>query len=330
MKAIVLAGGYATRLWPLTKERAKPLLLVNGKPLLTHIVDKIPKNIDVMISTNITFRKDFEKWSKSIGRDVEIIYEKTSGDKDKLGALGAITECIKSHHIEEDLLIVGGDNYFHFSITEFLKGYKGNPLIACYDIREKELAKKFGVMTVRKGKVLEFKEKPKKPKSTLVNIFCCIIPKDIFPTLSKFVETYADNQGAFVAHLLKKEIPVNAYITKEYWYDIGSFEGYLEAHQESKKTRKDDDFDFFGTDFVGKNTIEGKVFIDKGTIIKNSKLRDCIVLSDCLIEDSTLENCIIDEQSRITNCTISQDIVEKGSFFDCRKDRCVRRRVKVS
>jgi len=308
MKALILAGGYATRLWPLTKDKAKPLLMINGKPMVTHIVDKIPKNVEIFVATNMKFKKSFEAWKKTMKRPIKMIYEETSEESKKLGALGGIVNAINEVDIKEDLLVVGGDNYFQFSIHEFLDNYEGLPLIAAYDLKNLEDAKKFGVLSVKGKRVVKFREKPEHPDSTLVNTMCMLIPSNVFPTLHEFVKIHQDNPGSFVEYLIKKG-EVQAYITAKEWFDIGSFEGYLTAHKKVSKDREGE-FDFYGADFVGKNVLEGKVFIDKGTLVKNSRLKDCIIFGDCHIVNCTLTNCIIDEGSRLENCTIKEEIVE--------------------
>ena len=325
MKALILAGGYATRLWPLTKEKAKPLLLVNGKPMVTHVLDKIPSEIEVFVATNEPFKKDFNAWKKNLHRPVKMIYEKTSNNANKLGAIGAIASFIKENNIKEDLLIIGGDNYFKFEIQDFLANYKGDTLIAAYNVGSLEKAKRFGVLSVQGNKVVEFAEKPQEPKSTLVNTFCCVFPKSIYPMLFDFVKIHTDNQGSFIEYLVNKT-DVRAYITEEDWFDIGSFDGYMEAHRNASKERNHDTSSkFFGVDFWGeKNTIKGNVFIDEGTAIKNSTINNCIILGHCMIEDSTLKNCIIDEGSYISNCKLSETMIEKGTHMSntvLRKDK---------
>jgi glucose-1-phosphate thymidylyltransferase len=316
MKALILAGGYATRLWPLTKDKAKPLLLVNGKPLVTHVVDKIPAEMEIFIATNAPFKKDFTAWKKTLKRPVNVIFEKTSNDTNKLGAIGAIASFIKENSIDEDLLVIGGDNYFKFDVHEFLAQYRRKTLIGAYDVGDYEEAKRFGVLSVKGTKVTEFSEKPKNPKSTLVNTLCCVFPKEVYPLLFDFVKIHSDNQGSFIEHLVKKT-DVEAFVTAQDWFDIGSFEGYMEAHKKASKERnRDETSKFYGVDFWGENNvIKGNVFFDEGTCVKDSTIENCIILSGCIIEDSVIKNCIIDEGSYIRNAKISEQMIEKGSHI---------------
>jgi len=317
MKVLVLAGGYATRLWPLTKDKAKPLLLVNGKPIITHVVEKIPQEMEVYVATNNVYRKDFQKWNKTVNRPLNLIFEKTTNNTNKLGALGAIANFIKEYGITDDLLIIGGDNYFKFEIQDFLGAYKGNTLIAAYDLGDLEQAKRFGVLLVKGNKVIEFEEKPQNPKSTLINTFCCVFPSSIYPLLFELIKTTSDNQGSFIEYLIKKT-EVDAYITGDDWFDIGSFQGYMAAHQKIARDRNHHSIaKFHGVDFCGiKNILKGNVFIDEGSVIKNSVVENCIIMANCIIEDSTVKNCIIDEGTTVNNCRLNEQMIEKGSFLN--------------
>lgn len=323
MKAIILAGGYATRLWPLTKERAKPLLLLNGKPLMTHIVDKIPEDMDIIVSTNKRFGKDFRNWKKNLGEQgarVTIRCENSDSEDKKLGAIGAVVECIQRYDIKEDVFVVGGDNFFGFSFEKFLQNYKGIPMLAAYNIGSLAKAKRFGVLNIRGSKVIKFQEKPENPTSTLVNTFCSVIPQSTFHYLFHFAKTYSDNYGEYITYLLKKKIDVQAWVTTKEWFDIGSFEGYIDAHKTVER-EKEHRGHYMGVDFWGKNTLKGKVFIDKGTIVRDSILKDCIILSNCDITNSKIKNCIIDEEVTVRNCGLAYEMVERGRRVNCKNSK---------
>lgn len=317
MKVLILAGGYATRLWPLTKEKAKPLLLVNGKPLITHIVEKIPKSLEITVATNKKFEKAFRKWRLHfLDRKIDLLIEPTVFEGEKLGAAGAVAHFIKEKNVGEDLLVLGGDNYFEFSIRDFLKDYRGLSLIAAYNVGSLKEAKKFGVLKVKGPKVISFKEKPESPESTLASTFIYIFPASIFPLLFEFLKTSQDQIGKFIEYLIKKTY-VQAYITTKHWFDIGSFEGYLLAHRKAKKRGKGE---FWGVDFFGDNTLKGRVFIDKGTAIKNCQIKDSIILSNCRIENAVIKNSIIDEGASIKGCLISSDIIQRDTNLKCHQD----------
>ena len=148
MHAFILAGGFATRLWPLTEKRAKPLLPLAGKPLISHLVEGIPSDIPVTVSTNAAFRDSFTEWKEASGRDnLTIVIEDSEADDHKLGALGATAQWITQESIDDDLLLLTGDNYCGFAISDFLAaGQPGHALIAAHDIGDIDRAKQFGTV----------------------------------------------------------------------------------------------------------------------------------------------------------------------------------------
>ena len=112
MQGIILAGGFATRLWPLTEKTPKPLLPLAGRPLLSHIVDKLPKNITLYVSTNLAYKDQFENWKKDFeDRDIKIFIEDAEDENEKLGALFSVAHCISKNKIDDDLLLIAGDNF---------------------------------------------------------------------------------------------------------------------------------------------------------------------------------------------------------------------------
>ena len=222
MKCLILAGGFGTRLYPLTIYKAKALLEYKGKPLLTHIVDKIPHNIDVFVSCNRKFEADFYQWQKGIDRQVEICVEDVWTEEQRKGAVGSLNFWVQTKRIDEDLLVIAGDNYFEFDLAEFIAAYNAkNALVAVYDIRDKNKARQFGVVGLECNKIVELEEKPAKPKSSLIATAIYILPPRIFPFLSQYCsEGKKDNLGSFIADLIAIE-QVHSYTFTQLWLDIG-------------------------------------------------------------------------------------------------------------
>ena len=222
MKCLILAGGFGTRLYPLTMNKAKALLRYRGKPPLTHIVDKVPEGVDILISCNRKFEADFHQWQKGIHRQVEICVEDVWTEEQRKGAVGALNFWVESRNITQDLLVIAGDNYFEFDLAQFIATYNGkNTLVAVYDIGDKSKASQFGVVQLGRNKIVELEEKPVEPRSSLIATACYIFPPRIFPLLSQYcAEGKQDNLGNFIAYLLDKD-EVHAYTFTELWLDIG-------------------------------------------------------------------------------------------------------------
>ena len=229
MKCLILAGGFATRLYPLTINRAKALFEYKGKPLITHIVDKVPTNVDVLVSTNKKFEDDFHAWQKTLGRPVEICVEEALTDEQKKGAICAVDFWIKNKSITEDLLVLAGDNYFELDLNDLISQCGGEKVvIAVHDVGDKnkacEIGKacQVGLVTLDKRKVVKFDEKPPEATSSLIATGIYVMPARVFSLLSEYcAEGKRDNLGSFIAYLLDKR-EVEAYISTEPWIDIGA------------------------------------------------------------------------------------------------------------
>jgi len=223
VKCLVLAGGFGTRLYPLTINKAKPLLEYKGKPILTHIVDKIPQGVDILVSCNRKFEAEFYRWQKALGRQVEICVEDVWTERQRKGAVGSLNFWVSKKNISEDLLVIAGDNYFELHLAEFISAYDGkNALVAVYDIGDKKKASHFGVVKLDQNRIIGFDEKPAKAKSSLVATVIYILPPHLFPTLSQYCsEGKRDNLGSFITYLLDTDT-VHAYSFDGLWLDIGS------------------------------------------------------------------------------------------------------------
>ena len=314
MKVLILAGGFATRLWPLSEKRTKPLLPVAGKPIVSHLVEKIPEEVEVIVSTNEQFKKHFEEWRNKFFplRNVNILVEPSLSESEKKGAIGAISYAINKERIDDDLLVLAGDNLFTFDLTDFVRSFKGNAIIATYDIKSIEKAKKFGVLDIKDGKIVDFEEKPLNPKSSTVSTLCYVLPKNTLLELKKFVKTGKDNAGDFIAHLVKNTtFDIEPYIFSGLWFDVGSFEAYLDANKNLQKEPIISD----GVSISPNSKIIGSSSIGENTEIKDSMIEDSIVMENCKILNSSLRNCVVDESCVIKDVTLENQLLRNKTII---------------
>jgi len=240
MDAIILAAGYGTRLHPLTENTPKPLLKVAGKLIIEHIINKLDE-LDIIgkiyIITNDKFKQNFDEWLHKFNdkKSVEVINDGTRSNDDRLGALGDINYAIKTKNIENDIIVIAGDNLFELSLKEVVDIFKrtNHNVIVLYDVKDSELAKNYGVVDIKDNIVVDFEEKPSSPKSTLVSTGIYLFPKKTLSLINKYIDqgNNPDKSGSFIEWLYKRE-EVYVYVTDKKWCDIGSFEQLERANKD--------------------------------------------------------------------------------------------------
>lgn len=240
MKAILLAGGYAKRLWPLTRDCPKSLLPVAGKPIIEHIFDGIEKIAainEIYLSTNLKFETNFKEWLKGYegSKEVELVIEETRDEAEKMGAIGALQFLLARRGLKEDVLIIGGDNLFDFDLHDLIafQADKKKSVVLLYDMGDKERVKgKFGVLEIdSEFKIIHSEEKPEEPRSTLISTACYIFSKEDLALINDYLEAgnSPDAIGFFVSWLCERR-DVYGLIHNGLWFDIGSFDDYERAN----------------------------------------------------------------------------------------------------
>lgn len=236
MNALILAAGYATRLYPLTLNKAKPLLEVGGKPIIEWLVDNLRTVTELRttyIVTNAKFAGDFQSWATAYQNlrpemKIKIVNDGSESDDDKLGAIGDINLVLTHEHLEvDDLLLIAGDNLFDQPLADFAKTVKESAAaVAVYDVGDLEAMKKYGTVTIdNKGVITTFEEKPEKPKSTLASVALYYYSREVLPLFKTYLAegNNPDQPGRFLQWLYSRK-PVNTFQIKGRWLDIGSKE----------------------------------------------------------------------------------------------------------
>jgi len=242
VKALILAAGYATRLYPLTKEYPKPLLTVRQKPIIDFIIDKL-KTIDeideIIVVTNSKFISRFKKWRRKLHakKCVSLVDDLTKDNRDRRGAIGDMDFAIDKKRIEDNLLVIGGDNLFDGNLKDFLlfaKANKKSPVIGAYNVRDKINARNYGVIKLDKNnKLIDFQEKPRNPKSTLVAMCLYYFPKEKLGLIKEYLGDKIKKTDATGLYIdwLKNKCPVYGFVFCGQWYDIGDYKFYNQAKQ---------------------------------------------------------------------------------------------------
>ena len=250
MKVIILAAGYATRLYPLTLTQPKPLLPVAGKPMVEYVLDNLAPigDIDrVFVVTNAKFAGHFQKWADNYRAtkskfDFTIVNDRSTDDSNKLGAIGDINYVIKQQNVDDDIIIVAGDNLFSDKLGDFGKFIreKNAPVLAVYDVGNLEEIKKYNSISVdAQGKITFFEEKPKEPKSTLTGIALYYYPRSTIVLIKQYIaEGNNPDQPGRLVQWLYSRVPVYTWRVTGLWYDIGSKETLEEANKIFAKFNK--------------------------------------------------------------------------------------------
>jgi glucose-1-phosphate thymidylyltransferase len=243
MKVLILAAGYATRLYPLTLTQPKPLLPVAGKPMINYVIDNIATipDIDrVYVVTNAKFAGHFQKWADAYRAaksplSFTIVNDGSTDDTNKLGAIGDLHLVITKENVDDDLIVVAGDNLFSNSLEDFGKfcRQKNAPVLATYDVGSLEQVKKYSSISIDKeGRIVSFEEKPKAPTSSVTGIALYYYPRATLPLIKQYIaEGNNPDQPGRLMQWLYPRIPVYTWPVPGLWFDIGSRETLEEANR---------------------------------------------------------------------------------------------------
>lgn len=240
MKAIILAAGYATRLYPLTIDKPKALLPICQKPILNYIVEEIEtiSEIDELtIVSNHKFYPNFVQWQETYKSrlKINVLNDKSTDDSNKLGAVGDIQFVIEQMNISDDVLIMAGDNIFTFKLVDYYNAYKEKDvdMILTKEINNVEDLKRMANVTLDEtGRVIDLVEKPPVPKSNIAAFASYIYKKETLPLIKQYLDegNNPDAPGFFPAWLHKVK-PVYAYTFDGECYDIGTPQSYAQVNE---------------------------------------------------------------------------------------------------
>jgi glucose-1-phosphate thymidylyltransferase len=243
MKVIILAAGYATRLYPLTLTQPKPLLPVAGKPMIEFVLDNLAPigGLDrIYVVTNAKFASHFQKWADAYRAskhklDFTIVNDGSTDDSNKLGAIGDLYLVVTREKVDDDIIVVAGDNLFSEVLSDFGRfcREKNAPVLAVYDVKDLEQIKKYNAITLAQdGRITFFEEKPKNPTSTVTGIALYFYPRNTLPLLKQYIaEGNNPDQPGRLIQWLYSRIPVYTWMVPGLWYDIGSKETLDEANR---------------------------------------------------------------------------------------------------
>ena len=241
MKCLILAAGYATRLYPLTENFPKPLLKVKEKPILDWLIEDIDKTGKVdeyVIISNDKFYNHFKEYAKTKSQKITVLNDKTTSNETRLGAVKDIQFAIETLNINEEVLVIAGDNLLDFSLAEFIDYSlsKNTSCIMRYYEENVEKLKKCGVAEIDENdRVVKLIEKPSEPRSNWACPPFYYYTKETLALIKKGIESGCgvDAPGSFIAWLCSQTI-VHAFKMPGKRYDIGNLESYQKVQKEYK------------------------------------------------------------------------------------------------
>jgi len=242
VKGVILAAGYATRLRPLTDDLPKHLLPVGGRPMLDWVLDRVGEvqEVDAIhLVTNSRFAPALRRWAES--RPITVHDDGTTSNADRLGAVGDLRLVIEQASLDDELLVLAGDNLFEFSLPRFVEWWRAKPqpasAVPLHDVGDLELATHYGIAeTDAADRIVRFVEKPSDPPSTLASTLVYLLPREHVSLVDAYLGEgqSPDNAGSFLGWLAQRE-PVYGYRFEGAWYDIGNHDQLLEADNRQRR-----------------------------------------------------------------------------------------------
>lgn len=245
MKALIMAAGYGTRLYPITKDTPKPLLDVGGRPMIDHVVDKIEAVDEVnelLVVTNDKFYDRFLEWKNetTFPWPVTVLNDGSTEDGEKRGAIGDIQYTIDQADPDDDLMVLAGDNLFDFSLTEMVDTFNRveDNVIGVLRFDDESKLSKYGIVeTDDRDRVIQFREKPDDPPSNLVAMGMYLFPEEKLRMVQDYLDDGGnpDEPGWYVTWLVENDT-VYAHSFDGNWFDIGDKDSlekadeFLESH----------------------------------------------------------------------------------------------------
>ncbi|AGB36541.1 sugar phosphate nucleotidyltransferase [Natronococcus occultus] len=303
MKAVVLAGGYATRMWPITKHRPKMFLPIGDATVIDRIFAELEDDdrIDeVYVSTNERFAPEFESHlADSEFEKPTLSVEETTEEDDKFGVVGALAQLIDREDVDDDLLVVAGDNLMSFDLSAFVDDFfeREAPTLAAYDVGSREKATSYGLVELEGDRVVDFQEKPDDPNSTLVSIACYAFPQGLLSLFDTYLEgdNNPDEPGWFVQWLQDRE-PTYAFTFEGAWFDIGTPESYLEA---------------VAWHLEGESLVAESATLEDATIGENVHVMD-----DATLVETDLDHAVIFPEATVERGTVRRSIIDEGTRIE--------------
>lgn len=271
---------------------------------------------EVFISTNERFETDFDEFlSESAYSKPTLSVEDSGAEDEKFGVIGALDQLVHRESIEDDLVVVAGDNLISFGLSDFIDFFesKQSPVLAAYDVGSREKATSYGLVELEGDEVMNFQEKPDDPQSTLVSIACYAFPEETLPLLGTYLldGNNPDEPGWFLQWLQSRD-SVYAFTFDGAWFDIGTPESYLEAIQ----WWLEGDTMIANEATVDVTNVGENVHVMPGATVVGSEVTNTIVFPGADVISSTIDDGIVDSNATVRDVDIDQAVVGSNARIE--------------
>jgi len=315
MEAIILAGGFGTRLRPLTYTRAKALLPILNKPMITYLIESLPEEVDKVILA-VNYRKNqIEEYFKNNKYGKEII---VNDEPEPLGTGGAVKFAEK--HITGPFLVLNADVICSLNLNEMINFHKKNNAISTISLWPVENVSEFGVVGIQdNGNVTGFVEKPKPEDapSDLINAGAYFLEYEILDYIKK--EGLVSMEKEIFPQIIENTGRFFGFEFRGYWIDVGRIKSYIEIHEFLLEQQKIDYLNgekcaingrlnksCIGSNVTigNKSDIESSIVFDNARIGKNNLLNNCVIGKNCILRDNlNLKNVVVGDNEIVESNT---------------------------
>lgn len=304
MEAILLAGGFGTRLRPLTYTRAKSLLPIMNTPMITYLIDMLPKEVDKVILAVNYRKKQIEDYLQSLDLNREII---VNDEPKPLGTGGAVK--FAENHITDKFFVLNSDIICSLKLSDMMKFHSKKKSLATISLWPVDNVSEFGVADVANdGNITGFVEKPKPEEapSNLINAGAYLLEPEILDYIKK--GKLVSMEKEIFPQIINDTHRFYGYQFDGYWMDIGRITSYLDVHEFLLKEQKKDNL--LGSNTSNHGTISNSVLGNEVEIGKNTEINNSIILNNAIIKDNCrLDHCVIGEKGRVGNDSILEYVV---------------------
>ena len=314
MQAIILAGGFGTRLAPLTYTKAKSMLPLLNRPMISHLIDSLPEGIEIIVAANYKNEQLQEYF------DENNIHAIINNEHKPLGTGGAVKHA--ENLIDGTFLVLNSDIISSLNIQKFVHYHQKKKAFVTISLWPVKNVEEYGVVDFQSdGKISKFVEKPKRHEapSNLINAGAYCLEAEALDYIEK--DRFMSMEMEAFPKFIKDGKPFYGHRFDGYWIDVGRHSSYIEV---SKILLENQGLDYL----IGNSEVKGSLYkstVDSDCVIgEGTSLKSCIIYKRCRIGKGVhmdncivADNCIIGDNAQIKNVVLGDSVsVNQNAFLE--------------